>query len=74
MGTLKITHISNALGLSMLTEILARLKLQNGEAVFVAAMPDGAALTPYDPEVAEQLSTGSEFMDECRDTYRGLVN
>jgi putative addiction module antidote len=73
MTTLKITQIGNSLGLILPKEILARLKLQKGDAVFITDTPDGVALTPYDPEVAEQLSMGNEFMKEYRDTFRELA-
>ena len=73
MTALKITQIGNSLGLILPKEILARLKLQKGDAVFVTDTPDGVAITPYDPTVAEQLALGSEFMREYRDTFRALA-
>ncbi|MDP1533772.1 MAG: AbrB/MazE/SpoVT family DNA-binding domain-containing protein [Rubrivivax sp.] len=73
MTTLKLTQIGNSVGLILPKEMLARLKLQKGDSVFVTDTPDGVALTPYNPEVAEQLALGSEFMREYRDTFRELA-
>jgi putative addiction module antidote len=73
MTTLKITQIGNSLGLILPKEILARLKLGKGDAVFLTDTPDGVAITPCDPETAEQLALGSEFMREYRDTFRALA-
>jgi putative addiction module antidote len=73
MTTLKITQIGNSLGLILPKEILARLKLEKGDAVFVTDTPDGVAITPYDPATAEQLALGSEFMREYRNTFRALA-
>jgi putative addiction module antidote len=73
MSALKIIQIGNSLGLILPKEILARLKLGKGDAVFLTDTPDGVAITPYDPETAEQLALGSEFMREYRDTFRALA-
>jgi hypothetical protein len=53
--------------------MLARLKLEKGDSVFVTDTPDGVAITPYDPMVAEQLALGSEFMRDYRETFRELA-
>jgi antitoxin component of MazEF toxin-antitoxin module len=74
MTTLKITLIGNSLGLILSREILARVKLDKGDAVCVAETPDGLARTPYGPDVAEQLSLGGDFLRECRDTFRERAN
>ncbi len=73
MTALKITQIGNSLGLILPKEILARLKLEKGDSVFVTDTPDGVAITPYDPVVAEQLALGSEFMRDYRETFRELA-
>jgi putative addiction module antidote len=73
MTALKITQIGNSLGLILPKEMLARLKLEKGDAVFVTDTPDGVVVTPYNPEVAEQLALGSEFMREYRNTFRELA-
>jgi putative addiction module antidote len=73
MTALKITQIGNSLGLILPKEMLARLKLEKGDAVFVTDTPDGVVVTPYDPAVAEQLVLGSEFMREYRNTFRELA-
>lgn len=73
MTALKITQIGNSLGLILPKEILARLKLERGDSVFVTDTPDGVAITPYDPVVAEQLAFGSEFMRDYRETFRELA-
>ncbi len=73
MTTLKITQIGNSLGVVLPRELLARLKLEKGDAVFVTDTPGGVALTPYDPALEEQLALGREFMREYRDTFHQLA-
>ncbi|HJV27355.1 MAG TPA: AbrB/MazE/SpoVT family DNA-binding domain-containing protein [Aromatoleum sp.] len=73
MHALKLTQIGNSVGLVLPKEILARLKLEKGDTVFVTESPDGYTITPYDPTLAEQLDAGREFMREFRDTFHELA-
>ncbi len=73
MTTLKLTQIGNSLGVILPKEVLARLKLQKGDAVFFTDTPNGVMLTPYDPDLDQQLEIGREFMREYRDTFHQLA-
>ncbi|WP_299162801.1 AbrB/MazE/SpoVT family DNA-binding domain-containing protein [Accumulibacter sp.] len=73
MTTLKLTQIGNSLGLILPREVLARLKLQKGDTVFVTDAANGVMLTPYDPDLDQQLEIGREFMREYRDTFHQLA-
>jgi putative addiction module antidote len=73
MTALKLTQIGNSVGVILPKEILARLKLEKGDTVFVTDAANGVLLTPYDPGLAEQLEAGREFMREYRDTFHQLA-
>ena len=73
MATLKITQIGNSLGVILPKELLTRLKVDKGDALYITDTPDGVALTAYDPNFEEQLEIGREFMREYRDTFRALA-
>jgi putative addiction module antidote len=74
MAALKITQIGNSMGVILPKDVLARLKLGKGDTVFVTeAANGGVTLTPYDPELDEQLALGREFMREYRDTFHQLA-
>jgi putative addiction module antidote len=73
MTTLKLTQIGNSVGVILPKEILARLKPEKGDIVFVTDAPGGVTLTPYDAALAEQLKLGREFMREYRDTFHQLA-
>lgn len=73
MQSLKLTQIGNSVGVILPKEILARLKLEKGDTVFVTETPDGFAVTPYDPALEEQINAGREFMREFRDTFHQLA-
>lgn len=73
MHMLKLTQIGNSVGVILPKEVLARLKLEKGDNVFITETPDGYAITPYDPQMEEQLHAGREFMREFRDTFHALA-
>lgn len=73
MHTLKLTQIGNSVGVILPKEVLARLKLEKGDTVFLTETPDGVAVTPYDPTMEEQVDAGRAFMREFRDTFRELA-
>ncbi len=73
MATLKLTQIGNSLGLILPKEVLARLKLEKGDSVFVTETPNGITISPQDPSFEEQLEMGREFMREYRDTFKALA-
>ena len=73
MTTLKLIQIGNSLGVILPKEILARLKLEKGDTVFVTDTPGGVTLTPFDPTVDEQVALGRDFMRDYRDTFRQLA-
>ena len=70
---LKVTQIGNSVGVILPKEVLARLKVQKGDSLFVTDLPDGVALRPYDAEFAEQMELAREIMKEYRDVLRELA-
>lgn len=73
MSALKLTQIGNSVGVILPKDILARLKVGKGDTVFVTDAANGVMLTPYDPEIEEQLKLGREFMHNYRDTFHQLA-
>jgi putative addiction module antidote len=73
MHTLKLTQIGNSIGVILPREVIARLKVEKGDSLFISETPDGYALTPYDPTIDEQLQAGRDFMREYRDTFHQLA-
>lgn len=73
MTTLKLTQIGNSVGVILPKEVLARLKLDKGDLVYVTDAANGVTLTPYDPSLDEQIKAGREFMHEFRDTFHQLA-
>jgi putative addiction module antidote len=71
---LQIRKIGNSLGLILSKELLARLKLKEGDKLHVIDQPErGVKLTPYDPKHANTMRIAREIMDEYQDTFRALA-
>ncbi len=66
MHALKLTQIGNSVGLILPKEVLARLKLEKGDTVFVTETPDGVAIRPYDPAFEEQMEAARSIMKKRR--------
>jgi putative addiction module antidote len=73
MSALKLSQIGNSVGVILPKEVLARLKLAKGDTVFLTEASNGITLTPYDPELEEQIKLGREFMHSYRDTFHQLA-
>ncbi|MDR2012059.1 MAG: AbrB/MazE/SpoVT family DNA-binding domain-containing protein [Rhodanobacter sp.] len=74
MSALKLTQIGNSLGVILPKEVLARMRVEKGDSLFLTEAASGNwMLTPYDPGMAEQLKLGREFMREFRDTFHELA-
>ncbi len=73
MKALKLTQIGNSVGVILPKEVLARLKLEKGDTVFVTDAVDGIKLTPYSPAFEEQMALARGVMKKRRDVLRELA-
>lgn len=69
---IKVRKVGNSLGLVLPKEIVARLRVANGDLLFVQETVDGIQLTPYDPEFERQMEIAKQVMREDRDALRAL--
>jgi putative addiction module antidote len=71
---LKLTQIGNSVGVILPKEVLARLKLEKGDTVFVTDAADGGiTLTPYSPGFEQQMELARRVMKKRRDALRELA-
>lgn len=63
---LKITSIGNSAGIILPKEILARLRLEKGDELYVLETPDGIKLSTFDPTLAEQMEVADRVMRKRR--------
>jgi putative addiction module antidote len=73
MTALKLTQIGNSVGVILPKEVLARLKLEKGDTVFVTESAGGINLTPYSPEFEAQMSAARDVMKKRRQVLRELA-
>jgi putative addiction module antidote len=73
MHTLKLTQIGNSVGLILPKDVLARLKLEKGDTVFLTETPDGVAVRPYDPAFEEQMEAARSIMKKRRAVLHELA-
>jgi len=73
MATLKLRAIGNSVGVVLPKEVLARLRVQEGDVLHVVEAKDGLILSRLDPQVAEQLEAGREVARQYRDTLSILA-
>jgi putative addiction module antidote len=70
---LKLRSVGTSTVVILPKELLHRLKVKKDDHLFAVETPAGFLLTPYDPEIDEQLEIGRKFMATYRDTFRALA-
>lgn len=73
MLSLKVTQVGNSLGVILPKELIAQLKVDKGDLLFVTQSEAGVTLTPYDPTFEEQMNAASEIMKRRRLVLRELA-
>jgi putative addiction module antidote len=71
---LKLIPIGNSTGAILPKDVLARLRVEQGDQLYLTEAPDGSfRLSAYDPEFARQMEAAEEIMREDRDILRALA-
>jgi putative addiction module antidote len=74
MGSVvKVTTVGNSTGIVLPKEVLAKLRVEKGDSLYVTETPDGVQLTPYDAEFTRQVEAGRKVMRQYRDALRKLA-
>ena len=71
---LQVKKIGNSTGLILPKELLARLKLSEGDKLHVVEQTErGIKLSPYDPKHAEGMAIARRSFRRYADAYRALA-
>jgi putative addiction module antidote len=71
---LQVRKIGNSIGLILPKELLARLRLQEGDKLHVVEQTErGLKLSPYDPKHAKAMEIARRAFREYADTFRALA-
>lgn len=73
MTMLKLTAIGASTGVVIPKEMLARLNVGTGDALYAVETAEGFLLTPCDPAIAEEVELGERFMRQYRDAFKALA-
>ncbi len=74
MLELKVRKIGNSLGIVLPKEVLSRLKVSEGETVYLTDSTDGAwRLTALNEKFPEQMKQAERIMREDRDVLHELA-
>lgn len=73
MQALKLTQIGNSIGVILPKEVLARLKLEKGDTVYLTDTPGGVTITPHDPDFEAQMDAARKIMKSRRAVLRELA-
>lgn len=71
---LKLIKVGNSTGVILPKDVLARLRLEQGDELFLSETGDGGyRVTPHDPDFARAMATADEIMKADRDILRVLA-
>jgi putative addiction module antidote len=73
MHALKLTRIGNSVGIILPKEILARLKVEKGDVLYLTDSADGLRITPHDPNFETQMKAARAVMRKRRNVLRELA-
>ncbi len=71
--TLKVRKIGNSLGVVLPKDVLAKLRVSEGDELSVSETPEGVMLTGFDDEVARQVEIMRDIAKRYRNALRELA-
>nr|WP_315465922.1 AbrB/MazE/SpoVT family DNA-binding domain-containing protein [uncultured Rhodoferax sp.] len=73
MSAVKLTQIGNSVGIILPKEVLARLKVEKGDTLFMSEAANGVTLSTYDPEFEAQMTEARRIMKKRRAVLHELA-
>ncbi len=70
---LEVKKIGDSLGVIITQRVAEKLRVQEGDKLYLLEITHGAVLTPYDPDLAEALDHTEETIRVYRDDLRALA-
>ena len=71
--TVKVTTVGSSVGIVLPKEILARLRVEKGDTLYLSETSTGVELSPYDQVFAEEMAAGRRVMRQHRDVLKKLA-
>jgi putative addiction module antidote len=73
MLALKISRVGNSAALLLPKEALAKLRVEQGDTVYLTEAPDGYRITTYEPDFDRQMKLARRVMRKYKNTLRELA-
>ncbi|HBR67847.1 MAG TPA: AbrB/MazE/SpoVT family DNA-binding domain-containing protein [Rhodospirillaceae bacterium] len=73
MTEVTVTQIGNSKGVILPKEILAKLRVDKGDKLYITETPGGIQITPYDADFARTMEVAERIMREDRDVLKKLA-
>lgn len=73
MTMLKLIRIGNSVGVVLPKDILSRLNLEAGDALYLSESPDGYRLSRYDPAFERQTEVARKVTNRRQGALRELA-
>ena len=70
---LTIRKIGNSMGATFPKELLNKLRVSEGDNIYVTETPEGILLSAYDPDFAEAMEAYAEGSSKYRNTLHQLA-
>jgi putative addiction module antidote len=70
---LTIRKVGNSMGVTFPKELLNKLRVSEGEKIYVTEMPEGILISAYDPAFAEAMEAYAEGSSKYRNTLHQLA-
>ena len=70
---LKVIRIGNSAGVILPKEVLARLRVVEGDMLFASEAPDGIRLTASDPDFEAKITLAERIMRQDREILHALA-
>ena len=73
MVALKVRKFGNSVGVVLPKEVASRLRVTEGDQLFVTETPNGVELSPYNAEFEADMNLAREIMRKRRAVLRELA-
>ena len=70
---IKVRKVGTSVGITLSPELLGQLGVGEGDLLYPVRTPNGVELTPYDPDFAEALEAGRDFMRRYPNAMKTLA-
>lgn len=70
---LRLVKIGNSTGVILPKELLAQMRLDQGDELYASETPDGVRLTATNPDFEKKMAAAEKIMREDRDILRELA-